>query len=137
LSLARREYLVAQSFDGRLMTMVFDLFSCLAAELHSTTFVWSDHNKRQWHIFANLLVDGLLVDDYCLISLEDSGTYGEYPQFKGVALGTPISQFPYALEPYMSKQLMPTMIRIIEEKAKYSTSIFPNPADLRWFAIPF
>jgi len=37
----------------------------------------------------------------------------------------------------MNKHLMPTMIRIIEEKAKSTTSIFPDPAGWRWLAIPF
>jgi len=38
------------------------------------------------------------------------------------------NRFPRILPPYMDNHLLPTMIRIIEEKAKYnSTSIFPDP----------
>jgi len=131
LSAARSEYLTTQSYDGRLMTMVSEFFSCIASELYGTTFVWSEYNKEQWTRFVNLCVG--IEGGACVFSMENSGILPELPSlksdFKGLLLGTPAGMFPYSIEPIGNKNLVPELLRIIKDKAQYSIcTITDGPA---------
>lgn len=97
LSLARSEFLTAGRIEGNFMNRLTRTLDAMAKAAHSTRYVWSDYNRKEWKSFCDSVAEtpegGMRV-----FSLEEDGAYnGDHAVFKRLFIGVPTGVYPYSL----------------------------------------